>query len=152
MNTFLEPLQQLAELQKAREALVGGSAAMICGCLDSQKAHLLLGLSDLSPWKLVLSQDEKSAKRFYEDFRFYDRETWLYPAKDLLFFQADVHGKILLQQRMRVIKALIENSRGTVVASIDACLDCLEELEEIRDRILTVSRESIVEMAALWPP
>ncbi len=149
MNTLLEPLKQLPELEKARDAIARGEKSMICGCLESQKAHLLYGLNDLSSWKLVLSQDEKSAKRLYEDFRFYDRETWLYPAKDLLFFQADTRGKVLLQQRMRVIKALTEREKGTVVASIDACLDCLENLETIQAGILTLSLESVVEIQAL---
>ena len=150
MNTLLEPLSQMPEFGAIKDALAGGGTGiMACGCLDSQKAHLLFGLSEISSWRLVLAQDERTAKNLYEDFRFYDRETWLYPAKDLLFFQADVHGKVLMRQRMRVIKALLENRRGTVIASIDACLACLEDLQSIRNSLLSISRESVVEMAAL---
>ena len=57
---------------------------------------------------LFLSEDEKSAKELYEDYRFYDKNVYYYPAKDLLFFQADIHGNLLIRQRMKVIRALLE--------------------------------------------
>ena len=33
------------------------------------------------------------AKQVYEDYRFLDGDTYLYPAKDLLFYQADIRGR-----------------------------------------------------------
>ena len=70
--------------------------------MESQKAHLMYGLSGLFPCHLVIAADEKSAKELYEDYRFYDKRVYYYPAKDLLFFQADIHGNLLIRQRMRL--------------------------------------------------
>ena len=41
---------------------------------------------------IVLSSEDK-AKKIYEEYRFLNENTSYYPAKDLLFYQADIHGK-----------------------------------------------------------
>ena len=150
MNTFLEPLLQMQVFHDIEKDWEGSRAtSVVCGCLDSQKAHLFFGLGRNIPWKIVLSQDEKSAKEFYEDYRFYDKRTYFYPAKDLLFFQADIHGNLLLRQRMRVMKALLEDEGCTVVTAVDGCLDIHRSLSSIRDSIIRIGRDSIVEITAL---
>ena len=58
--------------------------------------------------------DERQAKEIFEDLRFYDKNTMFYPAKDLLFFQADIQGNLLIRQRMCVVKALLEQKELTV--------------------------------------
>ena len=109
MKTFLHPLQNLAEMEAIyTKAKSNRGILEISGCMESQKAHLIYGLSGLFPSHLILSEDEKSAKELYEDYRFYDKNVYYYPAKDMLFFQADIHGNLLIRQRMRVIKALLE--------------------------------------------
>ena len=75
----------------------------------------MYGLSGLFPYHLILADDERNAKEIYEDYSFYDKNVYFYPAKDLLFFQADIHGNLLIRQRMRVIRALLEQEEVTVV-------------------------------------
>ena len=60
----------------------------------------------------------KSAKELYEDYRFYDKRVYYYPAKDLLFFQADIHGNLLIRQRMQVIRALLEREGEITVVTV----------------------------------
>ena len=43
------------------------------------------------PCHLVIAADEKSAKELYEDYRFYDKRVYYYPAKDLLFFFRQIY-------------------------------------------------------------
>ena len=81
--------------------------------------------------RLVIAGDERQAKETFEDLRFYNKDTLFYPAKDLLFFQADIQGNLLIRQRMCVVKALLEQEDLTVVTSIDGCMDYLMPLEEI---------------------
>ena len=45
---------------------------------------------------LCLSSEDK-AKKLYEEYRFLNENTSYYPAKDLLFYQADIHGKQLVK-------------------------------------------------------
>ena len=101
------------------------------------------------PYHLILADDERNAKEIYEDYRFYDKNVYFYPAKDLLFFQADIHGNLLIRQRMRVIRALLEQEEVTVVTSIDGCMDFLMPLEKIRSRLLHFKSDSVIDLDQL---
>ena len=72
-----------------------------------------------------------------------------YRAKDLLFFQADIHGNLLIRQRMKVIKALLEEKELTVVTSIDGCMDFLESLEKIKEQLIHYESDSTVDIEQL---
>lgn len=147
MNTFLQPLQKLAEFEEIWNCLKENRGVLqISGCMESQKVHLMYGLSGLFPCRLILAEDERRAKEIYEDYRFYDKNVYYYPAKDLLFFQADIHGNLLIRQRMRTIKALIEQEEITVVTSVDGCMDFLMPLSDIKARLLSYRNDSPMDM------
>ena len=150
MKTFLQPLQNLAEMEELQK-LAGKNRGVIAvsGCMESQKAHLMYGLSGLFPCHLILSEDERSAKQIYEDYRFYDREVLYYPARDLLFFQADIHGNLIIRQRMQVIKALLTREEVTVVTSVDGCMDFLGSLENIKKQLIYFRNDSALDMDKL---
>ena len=44
--------------------------------------------------------------------RLYDPEVLFYPARDLIFYQADIHGNLITKQRIQVLKALLERRRS----------------------------------------
>ena len=150
MKTFLQPLQNLAEMEELQK-LAGKNRGVIAvsGCMESQKAHLMYGLSGLFPCHLILSEDERSSKQIYEDYRFYDREVLYYPARDLLFFQADIHGNLIIRQRMQVIKALLTREEVTVVTSVDGCMDFLGSLENIKKQLICFRNDSALDMDKL---
>ena len=105
MKAFLTPLQGLAEFEQICEKGKKNKGVLqVSGCLESQKAHLIYGLCQLAPFRLILAEDERRAREIYEDYRFYDKKIYLYPARDLLFFQADIHGNLLIRQRMQVVQ------------------------------------------------
>ena len=150
MKAFIQPLQNLAEFEQIQKCAGENRGVLeISGCIESQKVHMMYGLSGLFPSHLILAEDEKRAKEIYEDYRFYDKEVYYYPAKDLLFFQADIHGNLLIRQRMQVIKALLEKERITVVTSIDGCMDFLLPLEEIKKSLIHFESDSPVELDKL---
>ena len=48
MKTFLQPLQNLAEMEEIqKQAKKNRGILEISGCMESQKAHLMYGLSGL---------------------------------------------------------------------------------------------------------
>lgn len=150
MKAFMQPLQNLAEFEQIQKCAGENRGILeISGCIESQKVHMMYGLSGLFPSHLILAEDEKRAKEIYEDYRFYDKEVYYYPAKDLLFFQADIHGNLLIRQRMQVIKALLEKERITVVTSIDGCMDFLLPLEEIKKSLIHFESDSPVDLDKL---
>lgn len=150
MKAFLTPLQGLAEFEQIKEkSKTNKGILQVSGCMESQKSHLMYGLSGIAPYRLILAEDERRAREIYEDYRFYDRKVYSYPAKDLLFFQADIHGNLLIRQRMKVIKALLEEKELTVVTSIDGCMDFLEPLEKIKEQLIHYESDSTVDIEQL---
>ena len=150
MKAFITPLQGLAEFEQIKEkSKTNKGILQVSGCMESQKSHLMYGLSGIAPYRLILAEDERRAREIYEDYRFYDRKVYSYPAKDLLFFQADIHGNLLIRQRMKVIKALLEEKELTVVTSIDGCMDFLESLEKIKEQLIHYESDSTVDTEQL---
>ena len=151
MKAFLTPLQGLAEFEEIKEQSKKNKGILqVSGCLESQKSHLMSGLSGIAPYRLILAEDERRAREIYEDYRFYDKRVYYYPAKDLLFFQADIHGNLLIRQRMQVIRALLEREDEiTVVTSIDGCMDYLAPLEKIEKQLIHFRNDSTLDMDKL---
>jgi len=87
--------------------------------------------------KLIVTYSEDRAKEILDAYSFFDRNVLYYPAKDVLFYSADIHGHTILRQRMEVVKGLVEGSITTVVLSIDALLNKVVPLREIKQNIVT---------------
>ena len=150
MEAFIEPLRELAEFDEISSRICRNEGLVqVAGCVESQKAHFIYGLSGLFPYRLILAPDEQRAKQLYEDYRFYDRNVCYYPAKDLLFFQADIHGNLLIKQRMQVIRSMLEQEEVTVVTSVDGCMDCLIPLKSIYENLIHLEAGSTIDLEEL---
>ncbi len=79
--------------------------------------------------KLIVTSSEDRAKEILEAYRFFDHNILYYPAKDVLFYSADIHGHTILRQRMEVVRMILEGRVSTVVVSIDALLNKLVPLK-----------------------
>ena len=152
MRAFTQPLEKLAEMENILQSVKKNQGILvISGCMESQKAHLIDGIvqKEQVPCRLILAEDERHARELFEDIRFYEKKVLYYPAKDLLFFQADVQGNLLIRQRMRVIRSLLEDEEVTVVTSIDGCMDHLAALEQIRERLIRYKNDSELDLEEL---
>lgn len=150
MRAFTQPLESLAEYGALMKYLGKKKGIVqISGCMDSQKAHLLHGLAKCSANRLIIAADDQKAKDFYEDYRFYEPAVLLYPAKDLLFYRTDIHGNLLIKERMKVVKAFLEQENAVVVTSINGCMDYLRPLDRIRDSRLHLENDSTLDLEKL---
>lgn len=76
MLSFTQPLKGMAEFEEIEKSLEKNQGIVqITGCLESQKAHLIHGLSGKAPLRLVIAGDERQAKETFEDLRFYNKDT-----------------------------------------------------------------------------
>ncbi|MDO4329674.1 MAG: transcription-repair coupling factor [Lachnospiraceae bacterium] len=133
------PLLELKEYEDLVQALRGKKGPVqATGVLDSQKVHLMYELGLEYPWKLVVTYDETRAKEIYDDYRNFTKQVWLYPAKDLLFYAADIHGNMMTRQRIQVLKALLEEQEGVIVTTMDGLMDHLLPLEQIASHVIWV--------------
>lgn len=123
MEALLAPLRELAEYDQMRAALKKEKGPVaLAGCVDSQKLHMIYGLSDGLKYKVIVTYSDLKAKEIYEEYKFYDRNVMLYPAKDLIFFQADIHGNQLTRERIRTLRRLMERKPLTIVTTYAALM------------------------------
>ena len=149
-DLFANPLEEMIEFQDLKTDLQRGQGPLlVTGCLDSQKVHLLSELSDLTPWKLIVTYDDSRAREICEDYRCFDTDISLYPARDLLFYTSDIHGNLLTKQRIQVMRRILESSGGVVVTTIDGLMEHLLPLAWMKKRSLTIGAEDVVEVGKL---
>ena len=138
-KVFVNPLAELIEYEELNRDLERGKGPVqVSGCMDSQKVHLMEETLGSIPWKLVVTYDDNRAKEIYDDFRCFRPDVWLYPAKDLLFYSADIHGNLMARQRLQVLRHLMEDAAGVVVTTLDGLMDHLLPLKQLREQILHV--------------
>ena len=138
-EVFANPLVDLAEYTDMKQDLDQGKGPVqISGVTDSQKVHVMHELSKDNPWRLVVTYDDTRAKEIYDDFSYFEPNTWLYPARDLLFYSSDIHGNLLTRQRMQVFKHLLEDEGGVVVTTVDGLMDHLLPLSMIKESCLNI--------------
>lgn len=138
MKAFIAPLMELAEFETVQKKCKKEKGILqFAGCVNSQKTHMMYALGDGFDTKIIATSSEMKAKQIYEEYRFLDSNVYFYPAKDLLFYQADLRGKYLLKQRMEVFQAMMEQSKVTVITSFDGFMDALLPLQAVRERIRT---------------
>lgn len=141
MEALRAPLRELGEFEeiqgklKKREPLCLG----LSGCVDSQKLHMIFGLGEGFRYRLIITYSDQRMREIYEDYKFYDRNVCMYPAKDLIFFQADIHGNQLVTERWKVLRRMLEGAPMTIVTTLDALMEPQIPLEKIKKDILHIS-------------
>lgn len=149
-KAMIEPMEQLQEFTLIKEELNRADKPIhIAGSLDSGQVHLANVLGDGITYKVFVTFTEQKAKEIYEDMKFYCRNTFFYPAKDFIFFSADIHGNLTLNQRLEVIKAIHRGEEMCIVTTIDGLMDKLIPMDLVSKNILTINYDSVINPEAL---
>lgn len=143
MKTFEEPLQECNEYQLLMERLKRDKkiALGITGCVDSQQVNFIHGITKAYPFSVVVTYSEKRAREMYEDFLLYHKNVVLYPAKDFIFYNADIHGTLTLTERLNAVKRIIEQEDTIIITTIDGLMDKLVPLDIIKENLIHISME-----------
>ncbi len=150
MKTFIAPLAELKEFNDIRENIkMNALPVQVTGCIDSQKCHLIHGLGDEFKYRVIVTYNDLKAKEIYEDYRLYDKEVLIYPAKDIIFYSADIHGNAIVRDRLKVLRRLIEKKPATIIVSLDGGMDRLLPLPSIKERVITIDSSSVIKLQEL---
>jgi len=153
MKALLAPLAELADYEEIRKNRTKENGMIqISGCVNTQKIHLLSGIGSGCGYKLVVFSNEEKAKKAYEEYLLFGEETYLYPARDLLFYYADIKGKTLTNRRMEVLRAIAEKKKEepvTVITTMDAFLDGIISPDEIQKNRIYITGEDTVDLTKL---
>ena len=127
-SSLLKPLEAIADIDNLRTVIKGGSTRFpkgtvsVTGCGDSQKLHMIAGLSPDVKCRIILTYDDIRARAIADEYRLYDENTFYFPAKDLIFFQSDINSNDLVRDRVRTYRALLEKESLTVVTTYAALM------------------------------
>ena len=153
MQALLAPLGELADYQEIlKDRKKGNGIIQIAGCVGSQKTHLMYALGDGFEFRVIVFSSEEKAKKAYEEYRIFTEDVYLYPARDLLFYYADIKGALLTAQRMGVLRALIEKEKDasiTVITTIDAFLDGLASPSRLKKQRIVLAGGDVVDLTGL---
>jgi transcription-repair coupling factor (superfamily II helicase) len=146
MRAIEAPLQELSAFTELDKYLDNPFAcAEVIGCLDSEKLHMINGLGSQVRYRIIVTDSDLRAKEIFEDYKFYDRNVTVYPAKDLIFYQADIHSNDLTRQRIRTMRRLIEGRPVTVVTTFAALMSQQIPAEVIKSNILALDKRKSVD-------
>ncbi len=150
MKAYLEPLKEISEYCAVeQELLTGHKVSHITGCIDSQKCHLIAGLSEHFPIRVIITYHDLKAQELLEEYRLYDSNVMYYPSKDVIFYNADIHGNAIVKERLKVLKKLLLGEPMTVIACIDGGIDKLLPLKKIQEKVLQLKEADVCEVEAL---
>lgn len=99
----------------------GREVPVVFGCVDQQKPHFIGAFASKYKRILIVSHTEIKARELCESIQ----GALYYPAKDFIFYSADICGTQMSGDRLRVINRLMSDDRLVVVTTIDGCLDKL---------------------------
>lgn len=149
MQTLLEPLKEYSPIKEIKYNIENERFPLhISGCADSQLVHAVQAVREQTIYKnmIIVTADEQKAKNIVDDYKMYDKKVMYYPAKDLMFFSADIHGNLILNERLNFVKSLLEGENITLVTTMEGLYDRLLPLESYRDNILEFEIGDIINL------
>ena len=168
MNALTEPLKEYTVIEDLKTAIEKGKTPVrVTGCAGAQKSNLIFAVSKDCPVRLVIAENDLKAKELADDLSLYDKNVYFYPAKDILFYSADVKSNTIQRERLSIIKKIMdiraicskendpENNDGrvpgrerpgiTIVTGIAAGLDRLPAPDRLKDQILHIDFDTVTE-------
>lgn len=133
MSAFAVPMRELAAFEELVQYLNRKKAPVQAdGCIDTQKCHLAWCAGQGFPRKLFVTYSETRALEICRDYRFFDKNVRYYPAKDLMFYHADIHSDQIAGERLSAVRPLLDEEPVTIVTTVQALLDRLLPLHYLR--------------------
>ncbi|KXL51831.1 transcription-repair-coupling factor [Anaerotignum neopropionicum] len=151
MKALTEPLLELEGYQNVLEAIrKNHTPVFTTGVIDVEKTHLLYSIKEHCQRPLlILTYSELRAREILEEFSFFHKNPIYYPAKDILFYSADVHSMEMNRHRFHAMERLLSGERPVIVASVEALLDRYPQKELFTQFIATLKVGDIIDINKL---
>ena len=135
METLISPLKSGEELSKIKKEY----PCSLWGLSRSARPLVIESMRDGNPFVLVITYDTARADKLYQDYRFYDKDVYLYPAKDALFYYADIHGNLTSAKRLEILKRIYKQEKTVIITTVDAVMDKLPDMQYFKRHSFTLS-------------
>lgn len=154
MKTFTEPLQGLKEFEDLEQTLKNmqngkKGTLQISGCIDAAKTHMIYSVDNGAKNRIIVTFHEQKAKELLEEYRFFDKKTAYYPAKDILFYQSDIRGNVLTAERINALKMMAEKEPCTIITTFDGLMNPMPSPEKFLSAVRSIAVGDAVELEEL---
>ncbi|MCI5569210.1 MAG: transcription-repair coupling factor [Lachnospiraceae bacterium] len=150
MNALRTPITEINGIEDTVKSIMSGKASVnISGCLESQKVNAAAALIPEDFKTLVIAENDLKARQLYEDWQLYDKDVILYPARDMIFYQAAVSENPVERARIKAIRALIEQKKATVITSAGGCMDFLLPFDVFKNKTISIAEGEEIELDRL---
>ncbi len=150
MEALLKPLHELKEFEALEKKIQKNRGILqVSGCIDSQKLHIISGLGEKKSCRVILTYSEIKAREICEEYAMFPGNVLFYPARDLLFHQADLQSNQLGNLRMQALKQILEGDNLTIVTTIDGCMDCLPPKDVLKGQVLRIEMDQEYDIAEI---
>lgn len=146
MKAITAPILGSERYQTIAQELNKKGFAAVSGLSDTALSCAIHCLGQKYQYRLILTYNEQRAKEMEEYYRFFDRRVYVYPAKDVLFYSADVQGNAIVRQRIELLKVLIEKQPATIIMPMEALLERLPKLSEMEKNLYPVKKGDTIEL------
>ena len=167
MKSLTSPLAQSQEYNRIKEILAQNEACaetagdgsfapspapsvLADGCQPSQKLHLVYSLSrerelaENARFRLIITYSERRAREIQQEYSFYDRNTTVFPAKDLIFYQADLRSREIETDRIRCLRRIMEGRPASIVTTFAALMTPQIPISRLKGSILNLKKRDII--------
>ncbi len=123
MNVFSEILGELEEFDQLVKGMKEKKTPVnVVGVSDSVGAHLISSVCErLHKTALVVVAEDKEARQYYQDLRFFLGEhVYYFPRTDLLFYDVEAKGQDVTRNRLEVLAALLKEEPCCIVTTAEA--------------------------------
>ncbi len=141
LSLIRAPLEGLTAFRNIKSAIKEKNYPIsLTGCLESEMCHMIDGLSYGVKWRVIITSDDLKARAIYEDYKFFDNNVYLYPALDIIFYSANVHGNAIQSKRLRCIEAIMSGEGGTVITTLSAGIELIQSLERYKSSVISIRK------------
>ena len=144
MKALTEPIKELGIIDDLRSSLKHGGITGVTGLTDS--ARTVFSYAVTNGIRLYIVPDEIRARQVAETAFLFGREVFYYPARDMMFYQADLSGNLLVRERMQTLKALYsydpDASDGAglcIVTTFDALMEKTAPASGIKENMISLT-------------
>lgn len=147
MNSLIQPLLELDMYQRLKQDIENNlSPVSVSGVLESQKCHLIYALKQhLNRQIVIVTNNDLRLKDIYDDMQYFTgNNAAIYPAKDIIFYTADVHSIDIVKKRISVIDSIIMGKNPVIVTSIESLFDRLVPKDVFLKYIVNLNEGDII--------
>lgn len=146
MRWLTEPLKELADYRYLLENVKSKNTPVLAtGVIDVQKTQLIYALCrETDARALIIGHDEAGAKAIYNDLAALNEKASYFPAKDVIFYSADVHSSDITRQRFKTIDELLRGETGFVCTTVEALFERLMPKEKMREFVFELREGDIM--------